>query len=459
MESEQDLLKKIKSHSKDSVEKCKDILKLAKALADSNPVESVKWCIKGIEISKRIGYADGACFNDSIGIANVWAGNFLDALKYFNIALQYYEQKLSTNLKQEEEEFTQLNASKVKNNIAVVYENLCLMQEALKIHEANLEYYIKGNFKRDALLSFLNISSVYINDHQYEQGLKALDKFFLYYKKYKLEEPSLLGMAYVNRLLAKEGLLPHNKQTVNDYFKAIELFKSVKNIRLTRLVYIDLAAHYESIGQYSKMIEYANKAIEITQQTNLNERQDGVYNMLYTHYKKVKDLENAFQYLELLNREKEAKKKQEAMASLAKQKIHEQLNKKKSVSKTDNTNTTYFHNSDAITISQSKIVYDVKVLDITSVEVDNSGFASVNTVQGNTYKTTMPFTSVMAKVESTSHKQHFFYTNKRKQAINLIYKKEINKQKRTITLEFLGNKKTLPFTVRQYYELLKLEKS
>ena len=106
MNTEQDLLKKVKRHPEDSVDKCKDILQLVKTLVNSNPAEAVKWCIKGLEISKKIGYAEGASFNDSIGIANVYAGSFFDALKYFNIALQYYDQKLKRKLEQEDEIFT-----------------------------------------------------------------------------------------------------------------------------------------------------------------------------------------------------------------------------------------------------------------------------------------------------------------------------------------------------------------
>ena len=246
MNTEQDLLKKVKRHPEDSVDKCKDILQLVKTLVNSNPAEAVKWCIKGLEISKKIGYAEGASFNDSIGIANVYAGSFFDALKYFNIALQYYDQKLKRKLEQEDEIFTQLNTSKVKNNIAIVYQNLGLLEEAMKIHEDNLKFYIEKDFKKDALLSLLNISSVAVENRDFNGALKAIDKFFIYYKKHKIEEPTSLGMAYVNRLEAKNAIASINNKTINDYFKAIEIFKLVKNFRFVRLVYINLSEYYES---------------------------------------------------------------------------------------------------------------------------------------------------------------------------------------------------------------------
>lgn len=331
------------------------------------------------------------------------------------------------------------------------------MEEATQIHQANLNFYLKENLKKDALLSYLNISSVAVHSSNFKVALKAMESFFKYYSKYKMNEPIFLGMAYVNRQEAKNGSLPVSKKAITDYYKAIDIFKSVNNSRFIRLVYINLAEHYQSIGSNSKMIEYALKATEITEQTELNERQEEIYNLLYKYYKQKKDLESAFKYLELLNQEREVKKKEEATNLILKNEIRQQLKKQKINS--DNSNSTYFHNSDCIQLSQAKVMYDIKVLDITSVEVDKNGFASVNTIQGKTYRTTMPFSMVMDKVSASNHKQHFFYTNKRKQAINLVFKKEVNKQKHTITLEFPDTTKTFSFTVRQYYELLKLEKS
>ena len=285
-----------------------------------------------------------------------------------------------------------------------------------------------------------------------------MESFFSYYEKHNLKEPTFYGMALVNKLEAENALLPAKKRILMDYFRAIRIFKSVKNFRFIRLVYINLAEHYQIIGKSSKMIEYAEKAAELTEQTNLNERQDKLYNMLYIHHKEKKEFVKAFKYLELFNLEKENKKKQEAITSLLKKQIH-QLTKQQPINLDGNSNITYFHDSQTITLNQSKTIYDIKVLDITIVEVDKNGFAGVSTVYGKIYKTTMPFTSVMELVNSTYHKQYFFYSNKRRQAVNLIYKKEINKNNRTITLEFSGTRKTIAFTVRQYYELLKAEKS
>lgn len=459
MQTNKILLNKIRSYPADCEEKCRDIQELTKVLVNYNPAEAVKWCITGLRISRKLGYENGESLNDTIGIANVYGGNFFDALCFFNIALAYYLNKIKQPLSKAERRNAEINASKVRNNIAIVYENIGLMEEAIAIHQGNLKYYCIEGLKKDALLSYLNISSVAIHSANYNLALKAIDSFFTYYNENKMQEPLFEGMAYVNRIEAECGLKEKPAADISPYLKSVAIFRTINNVRMERLVYICLIAHYNKTGQFNEMAMYADKALALSQKANLNEQQDRIYELLYNYYKKQKNLSKALEYLELLNLEKEAKKKNETMASLAKKQMRTLLKHSNIQNTSHNGQSMYFAETGKIQVNFAKTVTDVSVLDITSIELGKNGYAVINTINSKQVKTTMTFAAVMRTIEATSHRQHFFYTHKRRQAINLVYKKEINKTTRTIILEYPGQIKTIPITIRQYYELLKLIKS
>lgn len=448
----EDILKKIKSYHNDSVEKCRDIKILIEKDVNINPIEAIKWCLEGINICKKINYEIGvASFTDWLGIKNVYAGDYFEALKYFNNALNIYADVLKKENDEKTVESIKDSLSKVKNNIAIVYDNLGLLEEALVIQMHNLEYYKEKKQHKDAILALLNISSIYHNKKEYANSLKTLDAFFEYYKCHTLNEPISLGMAYVNECAAKYYHNTVEGKSILGYLKALDIFVSEKHHRFERMVCINLANHYENIKDFSLMEKYAIRAIDINNITGLNEMQDVLCNTLSKYYHQIGKSELAYKYLQEANTSATNKKKEAALVSIKKEEIQKLL---KAISINDSA--LVFPETAVVKVTNGAKEIFVDVLKIAIVEINTKDdFARIISYDTQEVQlTTMGFDDLMKRIEETNSGYNFFRTNKRNSAINKMYRKEFNRKNKTITIGLKSSLVVVSFSIPQYYDYL-----
>ncbi len=294
-------------------------------------------------------------------------GEFVNARKYYQMALEYYEQQDSLK-----------KVSDLKNSLGRVYEKLSNYEkaityylESMKIREKlkdkkgiasslnslGLIYFYQENypmaqkyFKQSlALITELNnefgMATVYNNLGMLFFKIELYDSALYYYtQSLKLDEKNenLYGISSVYLNIA--NVLSKKKDTLNAekfYFKSLKLKEQLKDKAGQISIYNSLAVLYQNRKKYNKAIEYARRANTIANELSnvegimqsskiLSEIYQDIGNYKdayenYTWYIKLRDsvfkAEN-FQYISQLQEQYQAEKREQEI-KLANSKLKE----------------------------------------------------------------------------------------------------------------------------------------
>ena len=231
--------------------------------------------------------------------------------KAYDLATEYYAKGIELAGESGDEKMMNL----LNFNLAGVYIDNELYDEALKLLNENLTLAKKHNYKIDD--HYNRIASVYLKLKEYD---KALTYYNLLEGITSNENYEMLGYLYHNMALAYEGLGENRIYTENLYRKSIELKKQHSNNSILFSSYFDLGRFMYESDRVIESIEYFDLAIELIDNRSTVPSEIDVYkykaNALFAmeKYNDAKAFEDVYasklnQYLELQENIQDSDKK------------------------------------------------------------------------------------------------------------------------------------------------------
>ena len=299
---------------------------LADELYRANPDDAIRSAAEARNLAEQLNYPEGeALANKNIGLGFYMQGEFTEALRYWEPAIELYEElgndQLVTNLqsnmgaiylttgkfveamelflpalKMAEELQDSTRISTLLLNIGVIY------SESPGTYDEALVYYHRAIEMGEALgdlditgLGNTNMGEIYVEKEEYDSAL-------YYFEKSLTILTSGIDIASVLNLMAsvysEKGEYSRALTFQRD---ALELARKENAQREIVGILLGLASTYENLDNPEKAIEYFKEAEILAEEVGLNQELSGAYEGLATNYAEVLDYPNAYKYLSLQN--------------------------------------------------------------------------------------------------------------------------------------------------------------
>ncbi|MCX7551658.1 tetratricopeptide repeat protein [Xanthomarina sp. F2636L] len=233
--------------------------------------------------------------NPDIHLAPIYvtAANMYSFKDVLDVTLDYYQK--AYNIYRKDNNIDE--ASKIENNLAIVYAKMNNKEEALKhFHEVYLFQSKKNDSLRIAQI-LNNIGTIYLEEN--------LDSSLHYYNKSlkiskKLNNTPLNAYLFTN--LGRIYDLKKDSVKAKSYFeKALSTIKNSNKNNVKSFVYQSISEHYLNINENDSAINYANKTLIIHEDNAYNFANLDAFKTLFTAYSNKEDFKNAVVYYKKFN--------------------------------------------------------------------------------------------------------------------------------------------------------------
>jgi len=244
--------------------------------------------IKVLEIAlkskNRLGEFTG---NVSLGSINYYKGNYNEALRYYQIALEIAEERNDTF------------------SIAQTYHNIGMVHDDVGNDERGLEYYKK------ALKVFFvmgdpewlgvchnSMASIFVEKKDYKKAKEFYNKAVDYFND--AEDPNGVGMVYANigELYLKLNQIDRAEE---QFLKSINISKSVNDIMAITSTYLNMADLLYQQNIFYRSIEYTKKSLYYSRKGEYLALQREAYALLKDNYFGLHNYKLAILYYDSLS--------------------------------------------------------------------------------------------------------------------------------------------------------------
>ncbi|MDA3884898.1 MAG: tetratricopeptide repeat-containing sensor histidine kinase [Candidatus Delongbacteria bacterium] len=181
------------------------------------------------------------------------------------------------------------------NNIGIIFFTLKDYNKALEYYKKALDLKIKTNNQMGISTSYSNIGLAY---NMLNESDKALD----YFKKSLKIDKKTKNTHAECRALVNIGLALHNigntEKALEFYKKSYSLSKKNEYKKYIATALTNLASIYLEMGNTDKALEKALEGKELSQELHSNIHILHFYNVIHKAYKKNKEFEKAYNYLQ-----------------------------------------------------------------------------------------------------------------------------------------------------------------
>jgi len=226
----------------------------------------------------------------SKGVVYSQQNNYAAALENDFRALKIYEETKNS-----------LQASKLYNNIGVIYKSIDDKEKAL-------EYFLKANQTSKKInpetfaASASNIGLIYLFQNKLDQAKKYFDESLKSY----LENENPRGLGELYNSYSQYYIRKNQKQEAkNSLHKAEEVFLSVDDKFGLSDTYMFLAKIYFDENNLDKSLQFSNKSLEIAKELDLTEARMNAEKLLSQIYDQKEDQKLALYHLKNYDVEKE----------------------------------------------------------------------------------------------------------------------------------------------------------
>ena len=271
------LLKVIDKSSNDS-NKVNTLNVLAKKYFQTDPEKSVFYGLQSSALAKKLNFKKGlALAYKNIGIGYFYRGNYIEAIKSYEFALQTFD---SIGDKK--------GMANIYSNIGNVYYNQGDDEKALELYLKSLKYSEEINDTLRMVTALGNIGAIYGKKKQtYEKAIEFYHQGFALCKYF--EDKSSYGITAVN--LGEVYMNKGDYDSAHYYFD-ISL-KAVDGTEDAPYTLNDMGALYMLENNYDKAIEIQTKAYLLAKELDLKSDWAIALIGLAKSYKAKKDIANA----------------------------------------------------------------------------------------------------------------------------------------------------------------------
>ncbi|PWI29502.1 hypothetical protein DI383_11880 [Flavobacteriaceae bacterium LYZ1037] len=221
------------------------------------------------------------------------AGNMYSSKDVLDVTLDYYQK--AYNIYYNANNIPE--ASKIENNIAVVYARLNNKEEALKHFKQVYLYQLKKNDSLRIAQILNNIGTIYLEEN--------LDSSLYYYNKSlkiskKINDTILNAYLYTN--LGRIYDLKNDSVSAQNYFnKALLTIKNSNHDNANSFVYQSISEYYLNKSENDSAISYANRTLNVHDEAAYNFTNLNAIETLFTAYTNKEDFKSAVQYYKKYN--------------------------------------------------------------------------------------------------------------------------------------------------------------
>lgn len=292
----------------------------------TSPAEAVEYGSKAKILAEELGFQKGLALGyKNIGLGEFMQGNFADAVRNFEPALEMYrelgdvqmEANLLSNLassyyqtskfvesleyalpalKMAEEMGDTLRIGTLLMTIGLVY------SEQASTLDSAVNYYLRVIDLAETIgyinlqgVATINLGEVYLEKEELDQAL-------YYFEKSLTIVTSPLDIAasltFLGRIYSEKG---DDDMAIVYYNDALGKAREENAQGQVVGILLGLASTYESQGLHGKAIDYFKQAESIAEEIGLNQELSGTYEGLATNYAALNDFPNAYKYLSLQN--------------------------------------------------------------------------------------------------------------------------------------------------------------
>ncbi len=227
-----------------------------------------------IEVKKNLARAYG-----SIGVVSSEQSNYASAFEHYTKSIVIYEELKDINM-----------LSRLYNNVGVAY-------QAQKTYDKALEYFQKAKQTQLQLnsdnvgITLTNTANCYRSLQNYEKALLAFQEA----EKYVQSNPRALG-EWNNSIGAYYKEIANDEKAVQYWNKAITAFNSINDKFGIVDTYIYLGELYLEQKQYQQAITNADKALQLSKETNVLEQMRNASKILSEVYEAKNNFTQAYTY-------------------------------------------------------------------------------------------------------------------------------------------------------------------
>ena len=189
----------------------------------------------------------------------------------------------------QENDSTQVN---ILNNLSTHYKSIDLEKSFSYASKAkHLSEQI--NYKKGLAYSLYNLGTYYWRSDKFDSALVLCNKSLAIFNELNLADGKIQCF---NRIAVIHMFKGNYKESIENYFKSLEICEETGNINQIGKIYHNIGAIYSNLNDYRKALEFINKALEYKKQIN-NPISLGI--SLYSkgsYYLKLDSLDKALKY-------------------------------------------------------------------------------------------------------------------------------------------------------------------
>ena len=235
--------------------------------------------------------------NDKVGIIDSYVnlGTYYLSTDRYNIAIDTFKVALTKAIEINDS----LNIGTNYSNIAIAYNYLADNENCLKYNiEASKIFYKIDYYNYLVIMS--NLGSLYLD---LDKNDKAEECFTIVVNN---ADSVNLHPFYLQTLYTNSGILFEKKKEFkkSEYFykKSLKIATESNNVKNEILVYLNLASLYIEINDQKKALDYANKALELSEKIGSKEYIASSNKKIGNVYNQMGKYKRAIKYLQLANR-------------------------------------------------------------------------------------------------------------------------------------------------------------
>ena len=299
---------------------------VATALSSTDMDEAIRFGTEARDLAEQINYPGGAALaNKNLGIAYFYQGEYLDALKKWELSLSFYEEKgddqmianLKSNmgaayytmgknveaieyylsaLKLAEELSDSTRLGTLLMNIGAMYAELPgTLDSAINYYRRAIDIGEVVDDRHIVGLSTMNLGQVLMEKEEYDSALYYLERSLTFLT----DKPKISSALYlIGSIYSEKG---DYQNAITFHKGGLEMARKVNAQQQIVQNLLGLASTYENLDNSKRAIEYYKEAGEIAEETGLDLERSNAYEGLATNYAEIGDTSNAYHYLALQN--------------------------------------------------------------------------------------------------------------------------------------------------------------
>ena len=256
---------------------------LAKEYSNLSPEETMNYGTEALELSQKLEYNKGEALSlNSIGIGNLFLGNYQKSIEYFKKSLKLFEE-----IEDKEGIASSLNKT------GLFYYHLSDYSKALEYYKKSLKISNEIADQKAIAMTLNNIGVIYGIVSNYDKSLE----YYLQSLKIYEEIGDRRGVASIlGNIGIVYGYLINYDKALEHYHKSLKIYKEIGNRTGIANSLNNMGMIYSNLENYDKALEYYLKSLAIKEEIGDKKGIANSLNNIGNIYENLNDYDKSIEY-------------------------------------------------------------------------------------------------------------------------------------------------------------------